>query len=106
VNIITKPVAEKYDPKRPQGHPDYARAVEKGNRLYPQMKFYSEAHKRDYDRAVDANPNNVRGMPLFYTALITKTVVGIALRDCRRDGHRPSNTRNKFCTICWEDIDE
>lgn len=104
MHIISKPVQEKYDPKRPQGHPNYQRAVERGNQLFPQMKFHSEAHKRDYLRAVDANPNNVPGMPLFYTALTTRTVVGVELRDCKRDGHRLSNTRIKFCTICWEDI--
>lgn len=25
-------------------------------------------------------------------------------RDCKKSGHRPSNTVNKFCLDCWEDL--
>lgn len=104
MNIISKPVQEKYDPKRPQGHPDYAKAIERAKVELPKMQFHSEAHKRDYMRAVAANPSNLAGMPLFYPALTTTTAVGVALRDCERDGHIWSNTRLRWCLLC--DIDE
>lgn len=56
----------KVDPKDPKTSPGWSQAVEAGRARLPNMKFESEGQRRDYEKAVSANPNNVMGLPPFY----------------------------------------
>jgi len=66
LEAITPKPKQKVDPKNPASHPDWAKAVKKGEENLPKMKFESEGQKRDYLREVAKNPNNVPGLPIFY----------------------------------------
>jgi len=50
----------------PERHPDYRRLVKKAEKLKHKLKFESEGERRDYERAVRANPHNIPGFPAFY----------------------------------------
>ena len=50
----------------PERDPNYRRAVEVGRENMKSMKFDSEGQRRDYERAINANPNNVYGTPEFF----------------------------------------
>lgn len=68
-NFIVKPGQQKEEfhrtKKWEKGARIGKRRLEKG-----QFKFENEAQKRDYDRAVSANPNNAPGMPVFFPPLL------------------------------------
>lgn len=74
-NIIVKKSEHHVDPKDPKTHPDYQRALVAGKIMAPQLKFENEGAKRDYARAVESNPNNIYGQPVFYPALQIREVV-------------------------------
>lgn len=63
--IIKAPEQKIVDPSR---DPDYKAAVKAGEERAKTMKFESDSQKRDYERRIAANPNNVYGLPDFYPA--------------------------------------
>ena len=64
--IIMKESPRRINPRDPKSNPGYARAVEAGKKRLSTMQFESEAQRRDYERSVSSNPNNVMGLPNFY----------------------------------------
>lgn len=67
--IIVKPSPEKRDPKRPASYPEYNRALRKGKERAAKLKFESEGQKKDYEKLVKNNENNVYGLPAFFPAI-------------------------------------
>lgn len=66
MEIIVKSSRQRVDPKAPHTNPDYQMALSKGKIAARDLKFESEGDRRDYERAVKANPNNVYGLPPFF----------------------------------------
>lgn len=68
--------------------PNYEERVRKGKLRMANgdLKFNNEADKRDYERRVASNPNNVPGLPAFFPPLTLKqmpvTHPAIACVDC------------------------
>lgn len=62
--IIIKEGEKKID--HPSRDSVYRKTVEKVNRTGSRVKFENAAQERDYERRVNANPYNVKGMPAFY----------------------------------------
>lgn len=54
------------DPKNPASDPGWEKAVAVGKSRVKDLKFKSEGDRKDYERAVSRNPNNVMGLPPFY----------------------------------------
>jgi len=66
MNFHVKRSERRIDPKHPESHPDFKKALHAGQKLAAQKKFESEGEKRDYERQIRSNPNNVYGLPAFY----------------------------------------
>lgn len=64
--IIMKESTGKRNPKDPRSNPNYERAVAAGKRRLSTMQFESEAQRKDYERSIASNPNNVMGLPNFF----------------------------------------
>jgi hypothetical protein len=52
----------------------YRESVEYVKKYGDQMKFETEAERRDYERLVKSNPQNVMGMPAFFPPLKLRSV--------------------------------
>jgi hypothetical protein len=102
-DFFFKTPAEKM-PDHPSRDPERAKAEEKGKSRLAKMKFADEGEKRQYEKAVEANPNNVMGLPPFFPALAIKSVFSRTDWTCEAHGHRPSNTKEKFCIVCFVDL--
>ena len=88
--IIARQSKHKIDPKHPQStDPTYAAAVAKGKENYPKMKFENEAQRKEYLKAVDLNPGNVVGMPVFFPRLSTGTFTGFTGIDIEKKDMLP-----------------
>lgn len=107
-DIIVKSSSEKSDPRDPNSYhgPEYFREYQElGARRMKEGKmiFATNAERRDYERAVNSNPNNVMGCPTFFPPLKIRSRGGL-VHDCTKHGHRWSNNQDKFCLEC--DIDK
>ncbi len=69
MEVYIKKGVTRVDPRRPETHPGYKDAVKYGRENLPHMRFENGAERRDYMKAVAANPNNVAGIPAFYPPL-------------------------------------
>lgn len=67
-NFIMKQSPRKLDPKFPASDPNWEKSIQHGKSRLKRIegKFENEAQRRDYDRAVASNPNNVPGLPPVY----------------------------------------
>lgn len=72
----------------PQKDPGYQRSIEYVGQHGDQMKFATESERKDYERAVKANPNNVLGMPAFYPKVPMQSSFSDirGSRECKVDG--------------------
>lgn len=98
MELIIKEGAQKIH--RPQDSPDYNECVKVGKEQWKQMEgsFESEGEKRDYLKAVEANPNNVVGMPPFYPPVRIRSAGGIGPGARARTlpcGHRETTIRHR-----------
>jgi hypothetical protein len=85
LNIIVKQSTPRVDPKRPESHPGYEKALRVSKKLAKKMEFETEGAKRDYYRALEKNPANLPGMPMFYPPLETKFVMEFDKREYTDD---------------------
>ena len=58
--------SQRRDPKDPRSNPNYERAVAAGKQRLKTMQFENEAQRRDYEKSIASNPNNVMGLPNFF----------------------------------------
>ncbi len=63
----------KIDPRAPKSHPGYQKAIRAAERRQKQMTFESEGQRKDYERKVNSNPNNILGLPPFYPPEVLRT---------------------------------
>ena len=108
MEIHVKSSTAKIDPKRPESNPEYGRALQAAKIRGPQMKFENEAQKRDYMKAVAANPNNIPGLPTFYPPesikmfvkdmeTVRENVLQIFINRIRQDMIKDGEL---FCRVC------
>lgn len=109
--IIVKESVRKANPSDPTSYEFGAKGFREWQELGAKrmregkVTFENDAERRDYERAVNSNPNNVMGCPTFFPPLKIKSICGIA-HDCEKSGHRWSNTIDKFCTVCFVDKEQ
>ena len=83
----------------PERDPNYRRAVEVGQENMKSMKFESEGQRRDYERAINANPNNVYGTPEFFPPVQIKMHLegfGLKRTEDLTDEEREEKLREKM----------
>lgn len=68
-NIIVPPDKIKIDPKRPESHPGFQKALADGKKQAKKLTFKDRGEEEWYNKAVRSNPNNVYGLPAFYPPL-------------------------------------
>jgi hypothetical protein len=76
MQFIIKKSEPRVDPKRPETHPGYEKAVALSNRRAPKLEFESDGARRDYERVLASNPNNLPGLPPFFPPLQLKSYMG------------------------------
>ena len=102
MNIIVREGRQRMpDPSR---DPDRKRAEAKGKQQLAKMKFENDAQRRDYEKAVKANEQNVLGLPNFFPPTVIKSSFSGVGWNCETQKHRPSNTQDKFCVVCFVDL--
>lgn len=72
MELIFKQPERRVDPRDPKTNPAYHKMLAKAELGKANLKFENEAEERDYRRNIEANPNNVYGLPAFYPALKIK----------------------------------
>ena len=70
MEIIVKQGASKVD--HPSRDPNYEVDRKRALRNYKKMEFESEGRRKDYERAINSNPNNVLGAPEFFPAVVIR----------------------------------
>jgi len=75
MDIHSKQVKHKID--HPSRDPFRKRAEVKAAEKLKDLTFKSEGDKRDYERAVRGNDNNIYGLPAFFPPVRTKTFIGM-----------------------------
>jgi hypothetical protein len=93
--IIMRESPRRVNPKDPRSHPDYARAVEAGKKKLAMMSFENEAQRRDYEKSISANPNNVMGLPNFYPPEELKSF----MNDIKDDPDPNADRKRQFFAI-------
>jgi hypothetical protein len=76
ITPIIKKSEQRVDPKDPNTNPAYHKMLEKADMAKSHLKFENEADERDYRKSIEANPNNVYGLPAFYPPLKIKPSCG------------------------------
>lgn len=94
----------KVDPTKDPGH---QQSIEYVKQHGDQMKFETEAERKDYEKLVRANPNNVMGMPAFFPAVpIQASFSDIkAARGCKCGGCAIASDGYR-CPRCGELVEE
>ncbi len=87
----------------PSRDPERKLAEKKAAEGRKRMKFENEAQERDYMKAVNANPNNIPGLPTFFPPTTIKSSYSRSDWNCEAHGHRWSNTQQKWCLSCGID---
>ena len=87
----------------PSRDPERKMAEAKGKQQLAKMKFENDAQRRDYEKSVLANEQNVMGIPPFFPPTVIKSSFSGATWNCEMKGHRWSNTQEKFCLSCYTD---
>jgi hypothetical protein len=88
----------------PSRDPERKMAEAKGKQQLAKMKFENDAQRRDYEKSVKANDQNVMGIPPFFPPTVIRSSGFFSLkRDCQKQGHRWSNTMDAWCLDCEVD---
>lgn len=105
IHFVNKP--RHTNPNDPTDHPGYKEMMSKAPERMAKMSFENDAEKRDYMKRVNANPNNVPGLPAFFPATkiasFLNSTGGDAAYVCDFCGFR-AQFRAEKCVRCEADV--
>ena len=107
MEIISKTSPQRIDPRKPESHPDYQRAVEAGRRNWPAMEagFANRGEKEKYLQAVKGNVNNIVGLPVLYPVEETKSYMQMEDRFSFNETPEQESLRHFMETVEHQKVD-